>query len=163
MNAPVRAYPWICGFSQARCASRLDARRRRHSFRFLRGLAALSRCGRGRRSRGHSSACAHPTLGKERFVSSKTSSKFSPVFDGRSFADRPASPCRSISWKARLEDSFEEVLADLGAALQTKSAFASAAKRCKTEWRSVLRKARELAAARPEQAGALSRFTENLG
>lgn len=161
MNAPVRAYPWISGLI-AGCAA-LAAWTVGASVipsvwvRALVALAVAAAAG---------AAAGIPLRsrilrweGTFRIIQDKF--QVLAGLDGRQLAERPASlPLDLLDSPA--EDSFEEVLADLGAALQDEERLRERRETLENDVRAALRQARELASARPEQAGALLRFAEIL-
>jgi methyl-accepting chemotaxis protein len=161
MNAPVRAYPWIGGLL-AGCAALLAWTLGAAIIPsvFLRAFAAL---GAAAVAGGAAGIPLRARIQRWEGTFRTIQDKFQVLsgFEGRSLNERPASLPLDLL-EHPVEDSFEEVLADLGAALQDEERLRERREALQDGVRSVLRKARELAATRPEQSGALSRFTEIL-
>jgi hypothetical protein len=149
LNAPVRAYPWISG-TVAGAAALLGWTLTSSVIPsvFLRVLIALAA---GAIAGAGAAIPLRSRITRWEGTFRLLQDKFQVLsgLDGRTIVERPASMPVDL-FDAPSEDSFEEVLADLGTALQEEGV------------RGALRRAREIAAARPEQTAALARFTEIL-
>jgi methyl-accepting chemotaxis protein len=161
LNAPVRAYPWISGTAAGAAAllgwtltgSVIPSG-------FLRVLIALAL---GAVAGAGAAIPLRSRITRWEGTFRLLQEKFQVLsgLDGRTIVERPASMPVDL-FDAPAEDSFEEVLADLGAALQDEERLRERRQVLEEGVRGALRQAREIAAARPEQAGALARFAEIL-